>query len=83
MKHTANLNLKKPDGNDHVNIADINENMDVLDSAIHKKIVVTNDVPPVSEREKGSFYFHVTEANAGIANDTVRVSPSMGMKIIE
>lgn len=37
MQYTKNLNLKKPDQNDYVNIADINENMDVLDESVQKK----------------------------------------------
>lgn len=34
MKTTANLNLKKPDGTDIVDIADLNGNMDILDTAV-------------------------------------------------
>ena len=37
MQYTKNLNLKKPDQNDYVNITDINENMDVLDESVQKK----------------------------------------------
>lgn len=37
MQFTKNLNLKKPDQSDYVNIADINENMDVLDESVQKK----------------------------------------------
>ena len=32
--YTENLNLKKPDKTDFVDIKDINENMDAVDSAI-------------------------------------------------
>ena len=35
---TVNLNLKKPEGTDVVNIADINSNMDVLDQAVANKV---------------------------------------------
>lgn len=34
MKTTGNLGLKKPDGTDIVDIADINGNMDILDTAV-------------------------------------------------
>lgn len=34
MKYTEKLQLKKPDLTDYVNISDINENMDVLDTAV-------------------------------------------------
>lgn len=37
MKNTANLNLKKPDQTDYVNIGDLNDNMDVIDEVIQKK----------------------------------------------
>lgn len=34
MKYTTKLNLKKPDLTDYVNIADLNDNMDILDNAV-------------------------------------------------
>ncbi|MEK4520027.1 hypothetical protein NSS64_32610 [Paenibacillus sp. FSL H8-0122] len=34
MKTTGNLGLKKPEGTDNVDIADINGNMDILDTAV-------------------------------------------------
>jgi hypothetical protein len=36
--NTANYNLKKPGGNDTVNIEDINSNMDILDAALFPAI---------------------------------------------
>lgn len=39
MQNTVNLNLKKPDQNDFVNIGDINDNMDVLDAEVAKKYI--------------------------------------------
>lgn len=39
MQNTVNLNLKKPDQNDFVNIGDINDNMDILDAEVAKKYV--------------------------------------------
>lgn len=39
MQNTVNLNLKKPDQNDFVNIGDINDNMDILDVEVAKKYV--------------------------------------------
>ncbi len=38
MQNTANLNLKKPEGTDIVNIEDLNGNMDILDAEIVKKV---------------------------------------------
>lgn len=37
MQNTTNLNLKKPDQTDYVNIGDLNDNMDVIDEVIQKK----------------------------------------------
>ncbi|WP_203457146.1 pyocin knob domain-containing protein [Paenibacillus tepidiphilus] len=34
MKTTNNLKLKKPDGSDYVDIADLNSNMDLIDTAV-------------------------------------------------
>lgn len=34
MTYTTNLNLKKPDTTDLVNVADLNDNSDAIDSAI-------------------------------------------------
>ncbi|MEG6521184.1 hypothetical protein [Desulfotomaculum sp. 1211_IL3151] len=38
MKYTGNLNLKKPEGTDIVNIDDLNENIDILDLAVAGKV---------------------------------------------
>lgn len=48
MKYTTNLNLKKPDYTDPVDIQDINSNMDTIDNAIQNKVDnarVLTDVP--------------------------------------
>ena len=42
MKNTTNLNLKKPDYTDPVDIADINENMDTIDAELNKKVNTTD-----------------------------------------
>lgn len=42
MKFTENLKLKKPDGTDVVNIDDLNDNMDILDSEVNKKVDKVN-----------------------------------------
>lgn len=36
MQNTTNLNLKKPDQNDYVNISDLNDNMDVIDEIVQE-----------------------------------------------
>ncbi|WP_026486802.1 hypothetical protein [Caldanaerobius polysaccharolyticus] len=38
--YTPNLNLKKPDSSDAVNITDINGNMDILDSRFNGGIII-------------------------------------------
>lgn len=38
MQTTGNLGLKKPEGTDIVDIADLNGNMDILDNAVTSKV---------------------------------------------
>ena len=35
MNYTSNYNLKKPAGSDYVNVSDLNDNMDTLDSTLY------------------------------------------------
>lgn len=42
MKYTTNLNLKKPDLTDYVDIGDVNENMDVIDAEL--KSIRSDDI---------------------------------------
>lgn len=42
MKYTQNLNLKKPEGSDIVNIQDITDNFDIIDTEIAKKVDITS-----------------------------------------
>lgn len=39
MKYTDNLNLRKPDKTDYVDIMDINYNMDILDNFIGSLLI--------------------------------------------
>ncbi|RKL63008.1 hypothetical protein DXT63_08410 [Thermoanaerobacteraceae bacterium SP2] len=41
---TPNLNLKKPDGGENVNIADINGNMDVIDSRFAGGVIIKDNL---------------------------------------
>lgn len=43
MKYTANLNLKKPDGTDVVDIQNFNDNADIIDLEVTKKATQTQD----------------------------------------
>lgn len=38
MKYTTNLNLKQPDLEDYVNVEDLNDNMDVIDTEMVGKM---------------------------------------------
>lgn len=46
MKYTANYNLKKPEGTDVINIDDLNDNADIIDSELKK--LNTNKVDKVA-----------------------------------
>ncbi|MED4378502.1 hypothetical protein P9274_22990, partial [Schinkia azotoformans] len=74
MKLTSNYKLKKPDGTDVVNIQDLNENMDIIDTQIKS----LNDDKVQKETGKGlsSNDFTTAEKNklsgiAGGANNYV------------
>ncbi|HIX15977.1 MAG TPA: hypothetical protein H9740_09705 [Candidatus Hungatella pullicola] len=47
MDNTQNLSLKKPSGNDYVNIQDINDNMDIIDKAVGKNTKSIEDIADV------------------------------------
>lgn len=60
MQTTGNLGLKKPEGTDIVDIADLNGNMDILDNAVTSKVdkvtgkqLSTNDYTAAEKNEAG------------------------------
>lgn len=63
--YTTNLNLKKPATSDYVSIADINDNMDAIDTAIGNGAVVktTASVAP-SAATKNGFYYVSSSTNS-------------------
>ncbi|WP_312130574.1 hypothetical protein [Lysinibacillus capsici] len=52
MKHTENLNLKKPDLTDNILISDINENMDALDAAVGELQKGSTSIPDLETEDK-------------------------------
>ena len=52
MKLTPKLNLKKPDLTDNVNIQDLNENMDVLDTAVSELQEGATSIPDLETNDK-------------------------------
>lgn len=62
MKTTGNLSLKKPDGTDVVDIADLNGNMDILDMEVVKKATTTAD-GRMSKEDKAKLDGIATGAN--------------------
>lgn len=55
MQNTTNLNLKKPDQTDYVNIVDLNDNMDVLDEVVQEvltRVKGLNKVENTSDLDK-------------------------------
>lgn len=49
MNYTTNLNLKKPETTDAMDIGDINDNMDAIDEALAAAL------PAVTEDDNGKF----------------------------
>lgn len=68
MKYTTNLNLKKPDYTDPVDIEDINDNMDIVDTTLNNKAdktYVDNKVKtdvPLNAKFTDTVYVHPTTA---------------------
>ncbi|KOS61729.1 hypothetical protein FJQ98_03020 [Lysinibacillus agricola] len=52
MKYTPNLNLKKPDLIENVLITDLNENMDVLDTAVSELQEGATSIPDLETNDK-------------------------------
>ena len=52
MEQTPNLGLKKPGLTDNVLITDINENMDVLDTAVNELQNGTKEIPDLETEDK-------------------------------
>jgi len=65
--YTTNLNLKKPATTDLVSIADINGNMDAIDTAIANGAVVktTSSVAPSAALKNGFYY--VSSSTSGLS----------------
>lgn len=49
MNYTTNLNLKKPEYSDNADIADFNDNMDIIDEALAEAL------PEVTADDNGKF----------------------------
>jgi hypothetical protein len=47
MKYTQNYNLKKPEGTDVVNIDDLNNNADIIDTELAKRMINSGGVPSI------------------------------------
>lgn len=52
MQHTPKLNLKKPDLTDSINVQDLNDNMDVLDTAVSELQEGSASIPDLETNDK-------------------------------
>ncbi|MEK4715325.1 hypothetical protein [Sporosarcina sp. FSL K6-5500] len=72
MKYTENLNLKKPDLTDYVNVSDLNDNSDVIDAVIAGLSVNTETY----NAHMGNFVEHTRYGSAsGVNAKNVTLSP--------
>lgn len=90
---TSIYNLIKPGQDDFYNVDDMNSNMDIIEGELDKQSKQITDLSspyvipegkdiPIKDRKKGKMYFKVTSRQSGGGvNDTVKVSPMMGLKI--
>jgi hypothetical protein len=75
VKTTGNLGLKKPEGTDNVDIADLNGNMDILDTAV--KAVqdhAADTVKHISATERSTWNAKETTAGAQAKADAVQTN---------
>lgn len=75
MKTTGNLGLKKPEGTDNVDIADLNGNMDILDTAV--KAVqdhAADTVKHIAATERSTWNAKETTAGAQAKADAVQTN---------
>lgn len=52
MQYTTKLNLKKPDPMEYVNVSDINDNMEILDSAVGSLQEGSSEIPDLQTNDK-------------------------------
>lgn len=81
---TTNLHLVKPDGNETVDIDDINDNMDILDSVISAKVDKTGDTITGNLNVTGNIFnngeqFFPTFIRSSITGYVPTVSPCLVM----
>ena len=69
--YTTNLNLKKPDGTENINIADINNNMDTIDAAIGT--TSTGTITKTSRVTSGTLVDTVCRKTGRIVNVSGRI----------
>lgn len=85
---TPNYRLNQWQENEFVKRQDFVEDNLVIDKElkniemkVDEKIVVTSDPPAIEDRKTGSFYFILTESSPVEPNSSIKVSPTMGIKI--
>jgi hypothetical protein len=65
------------------NLNKINVYQNEITQKLKDKVIITNNPPTVSQRKEGSIYFHITDSQPIGTVNSVKISPTMGMKIID
>lgn len=85
----TSLGFQKPKEEEYYDINIFNKNTQLANdlieknsSAIGQKLVVSASNIPIAERKEGSFYFIITDQQAGGSLENIKVSPTMGLKLI-
>lgn len=85
---TANLALNQWLGSEISSRADFNEDNKKLDDWAGKinkekaEIYISNTLPDISSRKQNTLYFKITDTVTQGTNDNLKVSPTMGVKIL-
>lgn len=84
MIKTPIYGLSKPEGSDVVDIAVLNKNIDEIENILNLKmeLCISETLPAIADRKTNTLYFKVTNMlNTDISNN-LKVSPTMGLKIV-
>lgn len=89
--YTENLNLSKDSIDDSYDINRVNNNSDKIDKwagNINKEVnekmslYIGETLPEVSKRDEKTLYFKVIDTVSTGASENLKVSPTMGLKLI-
>ena len=89
--YTDNLNLSKDDVDDSYDVGRVNSNSDKIDkwagevnTQLNYKmsLFIGEVLPEIDKRDEKTLYFKVTDTISTAVSENLKVSPTMGLKVI-